>query len=182
MTAESNDDKKASSENLENTLQSPVESHFALTPVSNSETSSPANGFTSQDCSDLLQQELDKLDILEVEKSKSSNTGSSAEKATSPSALLSPTEEHINMFSRSNSATEEKEQIGDGLQIKKCEDSNPSGEVSVSNPGRSIFFTNVFLQMWTLLDCHFGIPLFDVDANTKICDMILYGGLVEESR
>lgn len=36
--------------------------------------------------------------------------------------------------------------------------------------------------MWTLLDCHFGVPLFDVDANTKICDMILYGGLIDPSR
>lgn len=35
--------------------------------------------------------------------------------------------------------------------------------------------------MWTLLDCHFGVPLFDVDANTKICDVILYGGLTEKS-
>lgn len=36
--------------------------------------------------------------------------------------------------------------------------------------------------MWTLLDCHFGVPLFDVDANTKICDMIVYGGLSESTR
>lgn len=40
---------------------------------------------------------------------------------------------------------------------------------------------NALFQSWTLLDCHFGIPLFDVDANTKICDTIVTGGLTNPS-
>lgn len=50
------------SNNLDTKLQSPLESHFAVTPVSNnSQSSSPANGFTSQEGSNLLQEELDHL-------------------------------------------------------------------------------------------------------------------------
>lgn len=29
------------------------------------------------------------------------------------------------------------------------------------------------LQDWTILDVHFGIPLFDVDTNTQICQYII---------
>ncbi|KAG4067688.1 hypothetical protein HA402_005460 [Bradysia odoriphaga] len=30
-----------------------------------------------------------------------------------------------------------------------------------------------FGEEWTILDCHFGIPLFDVDCNTRICEYIV---------
>lgn len=30
-----------------------------------------------------------------------------------------------------------------------------------------------FGEEWTMLDCHFGIPLFDVDCNTQICEYIV---------
>lgn len=113
--------KKDLNEDQEKTLQSPVESHFALTPVA-SETSSPANGFASQECTDLLQQELDKLEVVEVENSKQA--------APSADALLSPTDEHIDMFLRSNTPITEKEQIGDGVQVESCQDNNVNGEVS----------------------------------------------------
>lgn len=47
----------------------------------------------------------------------------------------------------------------------------------------SYFLTlKLFVQEWTILDCHFGIPLFDADANTKICDAIISGGLAEKKR
>lgn len=26
---------------------------------------------------------------------------------------------------------------------------------------------------WTVLDVHFGVPLFDVDCNTRICEYIV---------
>lgn len=119
---ESNIQKKVLNEDQEKTLQSPVESHFALTPVTGSETSSPANGFASQECTDLLQQELDKLEVLEVENSK-------RQAAPPADTLLSPTDEHIDMFLRGNTPTKEKEQIGDGVQVENCEDNNASGEV-----------------------------------------------------
>ncbi|XP_052743677.1 protein FAM91A1 isoform X1 [Bicyclus anynana] len=44
-------------------LQSPIESHFAVTPTTESKTGSPANGFTSIDCGKLLCEELDNLNI-----------------------------------------------------------------------------------------------------------------------
>ncbi|RVE51417.1 hypothetical protein evm_003972 [Chilo suppressalis] len=44
-------------------LQSPIESHFAVTPTIDSKTSSPANGFTSAECGQLLCEELDNLAI-----------------------------------------------------------------------------------------------------------------------
>ncbi|EEZ97172.2 Protein FAM91A1-like Protein [Tribolium castaneum] len=112
-------------------LSSPDESHFAITPPTSS---SPANGFTSKECSELLRQELDELE----QKMKHS---------VSIDGLLSPIDENINMFSLKSE------------EMKKPDENR--GEV------------------WTLLDCHFGIPLFDVNANTKICDMIVSGGLVE---
>lgn len=30
-----------------------------------------------------------------------------------------------------------------------------------------------FGEEWTILDCHFGTPLFDVDCNTRICEFIV---------
>lgn len=35
---------------------------------------------------------------------------------------------------------------------------------------------------WTLLDCCFGVPLFDVEANKLICESIISCGLGEPKR
>lgn len=98
-------------EEAEKLLQSPIETHFAVTPVSHSQAPSPANGFTSLDCSDILCQELDKLDqeqILSVQKITGED---GSEKPTelklddtilTLESLLSPTEENISMFTRNN--------------------------------------------------------------------------------
>ncbi|CAG9815575.1 unnamed protein product [Phaedon cochleariae] len=144
-------------------LQSPVESHFALTPSSNSHSSSPANGFTSQEGTNLLQEELDQLEIQEE---TNQNIGFQLElnlkNSISIDGLTSPLEENINMFTRDDDKevrNDEKmvENLNEGYNTEKdCES-----------------------EVWTLLDCHFGIPLFDVNANTKICDTIVYGGLSE---
>lgn len=116
-------------EEPEKLLQSPVESHFALTP----ETSSPANGFTSQDCTDLLQQELDKLDCQEIVKQESQKEADVDLnlKRTSDTAdvLPSPGEDHVNMFSRNITLSEAKDDM-------KIEDSE-NGEV---NRFRWLFF------------------------------------------
>ena len=47
-------------------LQSPIESHFAVTPTTESKNSSPANGFTSVECGQLLCDELDNLALDDV--------------------------------------------------------------------------------------------------------------------
>lgn len=135
-------------------LQSPVESHFAVTPVdSGSHRSSPTNGFTSQDCTTLLQEELDQLDINEKD-----NSAQPFERLASVDQLQSPTDENVGIFSRIQGAANETE---------KGKDSNKSEDIDEAT------------RVWTLLDCHFGIPLFDADANTKICDAIVSGGLAE---
>ncbi|KAK9875112.1 hypothetical protein WA026_005906 [Henosepilachna vigintioctopunctata] len=138
-----------------NKLRSPDEDHFASTPIEDDNaTSSPANGFTSEDCSRLLQEELDGLDdkkenkldkVLELRLSTT----------FSMEGLVTPSEEHVNKFSRDASPKEEA-----------------TGHVEVEKPKG---------EMWTLLDCHFGVPLFDANANTKICDTIVSGGLAEQT-
>lgn len=88
----------------ENPLQSPNESHFALTPLTQSKTHSPANGFTSVDCSTILCQELDRLERRLVNESSSDDNFSNMEVKDAPinleniDSLLSPTEENIAMF------------------------------------------------------------------------------------
>lgn len=49
-------------------LQSPIESHFAITPTTESKNSSPSNGFTSVECGQLLCDELDNLALDDVTK------------------------------------------------------------------------------------------------------------------
>lgn len=29
------------------------------------------------------------------------------------------------------------------------------------------------VQEWTILDVHFGVPLFDIDCNTRICENLV---------
>lgn len=84
----------------ENKLQSPVESHFALTPTTtnSSESSSPANGFTSKEGADLLEEELHQLE----EQQESNNSKLELNLLhSSPSieTLTSPMDENISMFS-----------------------------------------------------------------------------------
>ncbi|KAL3277185.1 hypothetical protein HHI36_012536 [Cryptolaemus montrouzieri] len=132
-------------------LQSPDETHFANTPSNDSNCPSPANGFTSHECSKLLQEELDELD----KKDDSLNKVLELRLSTtfSMEGLVTPSEEHVNMFSRETSS---KDDISENEKVDEHK-----GEV------------------WTLLDCHFGVPLFDANANTKICDTIVSGGLAE---
>lgn len=124
-------------EELDKLLQSPVESHFALTPVTSSETSSPANGFTNQDCTDLLQQELDQLEkqqvlqVEKVEKSEEATLGLELVTTVSVDGLLSPTDEQVNMFSRNSSNRDNNVEIGgigDNCSIQGTQSTN-SGEV-----------------------------------------------------
>lgn len=108
---------------LEDTkLQSPVESHFALTPASSSATSSPANGFISHDCTDILKEELDQLEegTLKVEKMADDSKGVefTIENTVLVESLLSPTDENINMFSLEGKEAIEKCSKGSGDAIK----------------------------------------------------------------
>lgn len=122
-------ESKQSTEVDEKRLQSPVESHFALTPVTSSEASSPANGFSGHVCTDLLQEELDQLEnsmkikdinVVDTKEHKLENS-------FSIETLTTPSEEHINMFSRhlENENLAKLDKGGDGSNTKHSE----SGEV-----------------------------------------------------
>lgn len=65
ISLSSNDSTEKTTADYSKRLQSPIESHFAVTPTidSSSKTSSPANGFTSVECGQLLCEELDNLAI-----------------------------------------------------------------------------------------------------------------------
>lgn len=116
---------------LEKKLQSPVENHFALTPVANSESSSPANGFTSQECTDLLREELDHLVVHEEGREVKEIVGLELNLKSSASVegLVSPSEENISMFTidQEKRDAEEKEK-STKLEVKKFE-SKPEAEV-----------------------------------------------------
>lgn len=123
-------------EELEKLLQSPVESHFALTPAASSETSSPANGFTNQDCTDLLQEELDQLEkqqilqVEKVEKSEEVSFGLELVNTVSIDGLMSPSDEQINMFSRKITNRDDSVEIGgigDNCNIQETQ--STTGEV-----------------------------------------------------
>lgn len=76
-----------------------VESHFANTPTTNSDGSSPKNGFTSIEGTSLLQEELNQLLLKEI-KHQDSELVPSVENNTSIDDLQSPTDENISMFVR----------------------------------------------------------------------------------
>ena len=42
--------------------------------------------------------------------------------------------------------------------------------------------TEVDEDEWVLLDCHFGVPLFDADVNQSVCRRIAKYGLCNQSR
>ncbi|XP_026320776.1 protein FAM91A1 isoform X2 [Hyposmocoma kahamanoa] len=87
-------------------LQSPIESHFAVTPTTESKNGSPANGFTSLEGGQLLCEELDNLAINDTYQSKESIACSDD---------LVP----IHSSSTSNEDLKEKEPISKGTSISK---------------------------------------------------------------
>lgn len=181
-----NNSRQESKEDANKKMVHLVETHFSDSPITNSEVSSPKNGFTSIEGTNLLQEELNRLLLKEEKKEQHSAITFDG---NSIDDLQSPTDENINMFVRMKSNNFKSNLSEEQEKIIKEEN---TAEVSVSGKLHftlSIFFTYFphcfilkMLQIWTLLDCHFGIPLFDVNANTKICDVIISGGLCEPNR
>ncbi|XP_044756483.1 protein FAM91A1 isoform X2 [Coccinella septempunctata] len=118
----------------------------------------PKNGFISEENSKILREELEGLSkddkVLNKEDSMLDKVLELRLSTTfSMEGLVTPSEEHVSMFTRESNSKEDL--------VK--EEEKEKGEV------------------WTLLDCHFGVPLFDANANTKICDTIIFGGLTEKT-
>ncbi|PSN39281.1 Protein FAM91A1 [Blattella germanica] len=92
---------------------------------------SPVNGFTSEECADILEQELDNL-----------------------SGERSPN-------------TKRPQQMHG--KISGCAGSDLGARDSKTNLGNN----RNLEDEWTLLDCCFGVPLFDAVTNSEICDAIV---------
>lgn len=126
----------------------------------------PANGFKSDQCAKLYQEELD-LELqnastpsFDVSKGSTKPTGFDARQQKIESLRLELNiEESIKSHSKNQS-----ERIVDGAQPtnEKCD--------------------KTWYDDWTLLDCHFGIPLFDSSVSRIVCEKILSNALWEEER
>lgn len=120
---------------LERKLQSPVENHFALTPVTTSESSSPANGFTSQECTDLLREELDHLVVHEEVREAKESLGLelNLKSSVSVEGLVSPLDENISMFTRDRESESKDKGKPVEEQSEKCDKNDVAPEVSSEN-------------------------------------------------
>lgn len=141
-------------------LQSPIESHFAVTPTVDSKTSSPANGFTSAECGQLLREELDSLAIGDAEhaESKESIAGSDD---TVPIHSSSTSIEEINRselkkHSLENSTSKESITFSDDLvpipsETASVENLNESKKGSASQLNELLSPADESISMFTQL-------------------------------
>lgn len=111
-------------------------------PVAGTRTSnSPVNGFTSEECADILEQELDNL------------CGERSPKVKSPQYV------HRKLYGETDA------------------ERNLKVDVDVGTRGSKMLGVDRKLEdeqeQWTLLDCCFGVPLFDAEANSQICEAIV---------
>jgi hypothetical protein len=133
-----------SEDTIPEATQQTVEAWVAAnnSPVACTRTSnSPVNGFTSEDCADILEQELDIL------------CGEWSPKIKSPQYV------QRKVYAESDVERNLKVDIDIGTR-----DSKTLG-VDIEVEGKH--------EQWTLLDCCFGVPLFDAEANSRICEAIV---------
>jgi hypothetical protein len=98
--------------------------------------SSPVNGFTSEECADILEQEVDNL-----------------------CGERSPKYVHIKDANES-----------DGDRNAKVDAEVGARDSKMLAVDRGL---KAEQDQWTLLDCCFGVPLFDAEANSQICEAIV---------
>lgn len=125
-------------------LKSPDENYFAVSPKN----TSPSNVFRSADCNEVLQHELEKLDMNEHVKI--------------PRNMVSQSSIEIELVDDDNEKVDEPkeaEYLGEVM----------TGKMLLNF---QVLIYRFLLQDWTVLDIHYGIPLFDVDTNTQICQFI----------
>jgi hypothetical protein len=133
-----------SEDTIPEATQQTVEAWVAAnsSPVACTRTSnSPVNGFTSEECADILEQELDTL------------CGERSPKIKSPQYV------QRKVYGESDVERNLKVDIDIGTR-----DSKTLG-VDIEVEGEH--------EQWTLLDCCFGVPLFDAEANSQICEAIV---------
>jgi hypothetical protein len=111
-------------------------------PVGDTGTSnSPVNGFTSEECADILKEELDNLHGEQSPQTKKSQYYHS--KVSGESDAIRNTKVDVEIETRDSKMVEVDRHLEDEQ------------------------------EQWTLLDCCFGLPLFDAEANSQICEAIV---------
>jgi hypothetical protein len=111
-------------------------------PVAGTRTSnSPVNGFTSEECADILEQELDNL------------CGERSPKIKGPQYV------HRELCGEINA--ERNLKVGVDLGTRDSKMLGVDRELEDEQ------------EQWTLLDCCFGVLLFDAEANSQICKAIV---------
>ncbi|XP_061720998.1 protein FAM91A1 [Cydia pomonella] len=176
-------------------LQSPIESHFAVTPSTDSKTSSPANGFTTVEGGQLLREELDNLAIGDTTRSKESlpssddlvtihSSSTSIEDLKDKSKEWRSKESISDDIRRSSSADfnfEKEKQLNDLLSPAEesismfTQLSDKLTEMAEGDSGVDTAHTDDETckpEKWTILDLQFGIPLFDEVLCEKICNCL----------
>ncbi|XP_047514162.1 protein FAM91A1 isoform X1 [Pieris napi] len=188
---------------INNRLQSPIESHFAVTPTTDSKTGSPANGFTSAEGGKLLCEELDSLNV-DTHRSKESIAGSDDFVPIHSTSTSIEDLKHSKMSISKESFTDDLIPIHSGtpsvenLKFDKKEEKSvdllsPAEEsvsmftqlsnklTEISGEGDSGVDTahncsddeTCKPERWTILDLQFGIPLFDEALCEKVCQSIV---------
>ncbi|KAI5636116.1 hypothetical protein NE865_11215 [Phthorimaea operculella] len=197
---ESSDKTEEYSKMAAHRLQSPIESHFAVTPTADSHTGSPDNGFTTVEGGKLLCEELDNLEISDPNPTHQSKE--SIANSDDMVTLHSDSTSNEDLKTKSNSIQTSKESIQfdeivppvekTGKPVNQLNDLLSPAEESIS------MFTQLSDKLtemtedsgvdtahnysdeetcrpekWTILDLQFGIPLFDEALCEKICHSII---------
>ncbi|XP_053210016.1 protein FAM91A1-like [Panonychus citri] len=101
-------------------------------------------------------------DIDEVNDNKPEEAQETNDWEQDESELISLTEDEPTSIKRGN---EEQETINDSEKVKEKQedDENNSDEIH----------SNDEFKYWTLIECHFGVPLFDRALNKSVCNKLL---------
>lgn len=138
-----NNSRQESKEDANKKMVHLVETHFSDSPITNSDVSSPKNGFTSIEGTNLLQEELNRLLLKEEKKEQHSAITFDG---NSIDDLQSPTDENINMFVRMKSNNFKSNLSEEQEKITKVEN---TAEVSVS--GKFTFYFEYFFHLFSPL-------------------------------
>ncbi|XP_045452479.1 protein FAM91A1 [Melitaea cinxia] len=201
----SNDSSKESTEHtnpISHRLQSPIESHFAVTPTGDSKTNSPANGFTSAESGKLLCEELDNLNIDTHQSKESIASSDDFVPIHSSTSIDDLKEKHSIDNSRINDSISDNtvpvhspskvknnetktDQLNDLLSpaeetismftqlSDKLTEITTEGDSGVDTAHNYSDDETCKPEKWTILDLQFGIPLFDEALCEKVCRNIV---------
>lgn len=154
---------------------------------------SPVNGITDIECANILREEVDSLKLgtdnvslweihISCQCTKLMNTSVCIHTSNSSCVWICV----LNVLQEDEGKSTEQSQShlsfkhGSGVLNSSLAD-QMSEKLKLSLPSQQ-FNTTGSSDAWTLLDCCFGVPLFDVEANKQICDSITSCGLWEHER